>query len=380
MLNILISPNSFKNSLKADKVANAIEKGLKASGIHANIFKFPIGDGGDYSSFLICKQLNGEMKSMKVAGAYLKKTKASYGLIDSGKCAVIEVAETSGFKSIQNKIKSPLKSSSKGLGQLISALIDSGIRDYVICLGGSVTVDAGIGMLQAMGLEFRDKRGAVIEPLPDNFEKVDSMDISKFKERISGCTFTVLCDVENKLLGINGAARVFGPQKGASEEDIEKLEEFLKSFDRLTKKTVQKSLNSMKGGGAAGGLGAAFSVFLNADLKKGASYFCEITGFDAALAQIDLLITGEGSIDSQSLEGKAPVVVAAKAKERQIPCIGLAGKVPLKIPKELQDYFLMLLPIGNQPEELEMSIKHAEKNLVRTALQLGKMLGQVKYN
>ena len=378
MLNILIAPNSFKNSLKADKVADAIEKGLKSSGIQANISKFPIADGGDHSSFLISKQLNGEKKSMEVAGAYLKKTKASYGLIDSGKCAVIEVAETSGFKSIHNKLKSPLKSSSKGLGQLISAQIDAGVKDFIICLGGSVTVDAGIGMLQALGLVFEDKKGAAIEALPHNFDKVGSMDISAFKERIAGCCFTVLCDVENKLLGAKGAARVFGPQKGASEEDIEKLEEFLKSFERLTKRTVQKSLNSMKGGGAAGGLGAAFSVFLNADLKKGASYFCEITGFDTALEQVDLLITGEGSIDSQSLEGKAPIVVAAKAKERQIPCIGLAGKVPLKIPKELQDYFLMLLPIGNQPEELEESIKNTEKNLVRTALQLGCVLEQLK--
>lgn len=378
MFHILIAPNSFKNSLKADKVANAIEKGLKGSGIQAQISKFPIADGGDYSSFLICKQLNGEMKSMEVAGAYLRKTKASFGLIDSGKCAVIEVAETSGFKSIKGKLKSPLQSSSKGLGQLISAQIESGVKDFIICLGGSVTVDCGIGMLQALGLVFRDKKGNEIQPLPHNFDKVESMDTSEFKERISGCKFTVLCDVENKLMGSKGAARVFGPQKGASEEDIDKLEEFLKSFDRLTRKTVQKSLNSMKAGGAAGGLGAAFSVFFDAELKEGASYFCELTGFDAALDQAQLLITGEGSIDSQSLEGKAPIVVAAKAKAKQIPCIALAGKVPLKISKELQEHFLMLLPIGNQPEELEESLEHTEKNLVRTALQLGRMLGQFK--
>src|SRR5690606_33883299 len=167
------------------------------------------------------------------------------------------------------------------------------------------------------GLVFRDKKGNEIQPLPHNFDKVESMDTSEFKERISGCKFTVLCDVENKLMGSKGAARVFGPQKGASEEDIEKVEEFLKSFDRLTRKTVQKSLNSMKAGGAAGGLVAAFSVFFDTELKEGASYFCELTGFDAALDQAQLLITGEGSIDSQSLEGKAPIVVAAKAKRSE---------------------------------------------------------------
>ncbi|OYD40330.1 glycerate kinase [Sphingobacterium cellulitidis] len=375
---ILISPNSFKNSLMADEVAEAIEIGLKQSGLKSKFIKFPIGDGGDYTSHLICKHLKGEMKSMQVEGAYLGKTQANYALIHRGKTAVIEVAETSGYKSINNKVKNPLDSSTKGLGQVIRSQIESGIKNFIICLGGSATVDGGIGMLQALGLEFKDKSDQIIQAMPGNFDEVEKIECSNFDDLVKGCKFTVLCDVDNKLLGKKGAAKVFGPQKGAKPADVEQLESFLSKFDKLSKKVLGKSMNNIQGGGAAGGLGAAFAVYLKADLRHGASYFCELTKFDQELSKADLLITAEGSIDQQSLDGKAPITVAEKAKKLHIPCIGLAGRIPLEIPPKLQEYFSLLLPIANQPESLEESMKHSKANLIRTAGQIGKFMSSQK--
>jgi len=376
MFNILIAPNSFKNSLTANEVADAIALGFKESELEAVLQNFPIADGGDHTSFLITDYLKGKMNSLKVSGAYLQETDANYGLVNKGKTAVIEVAQTSGFKSIQGKLKSPINSSTKGLGEIIQYNIDDGIFDFIICLGGSATVDGGIGMLQALGMKFLDKNHTQFHALPSNFEKVQSIDLEQFNKTISKCSFTVLCDVENKLLGEEGAAKFFGPQKGADEADMKSLENFLIHFEKLTAEKLGKSLDKVVGGGAAGGLGAVFSVFMNAILKKGTNYFCELTGFESMLSKADLLITGEGSIDNQSMRGKAPIVVAKLARKYDIPVIGLAGSIPLKVSKDLQKYFTMLLAIGNSPNNLKNAIKNTKSNLIRTAKQIGFILKQ----
>ncbi|MGN0022029.1 MAG: glycerate kinase [Sphingobacterium hotanense] len=376
MKKILIAPNSFKGALTAEEVAQAIETGLKASKIQAELIKFPIADGGDHTSYLLSKHLKGKMEKRAVKGVYLQDTEASYALLDKGKTAIIEVAETTGFKSISGKLRSPIESSSYGLGELIKYNLDQGVLDFIICLGGSASVDGGIGMLQALGLEFLDKDGKGINATAKNYKDVKNFSLDKLKMISQDARFTVLCDVENKLLGTDGAAAVFGPQKGASPEDVKALEAFLGYFDKLTKEMIGKSLNSVIGGGAAGGLGAAFKVFLNADIKKGAAYFFELTKIEDQVKDVDWVITGEGSIDSQSLEGKAPIVLAELARKHNKPIIGLAGKIPLEIDEKLQDYFAALLAIGNRPEDLENAIQHTADNLTRTAKQLGLLLNR----
>ncbi|MDM1048649.1 MULTISPECIES: glycerate kinase [Sphingobacterium] len=376
MKKILIAPNSFKGALTAEEVAQAIETGLKASKIQAELIKFPIADGGDHTSYLLSKHLKGKMEKRAVKGVYLQDTEASYALLDKGKTAIIEVAETTGFKSISGKLRSPIESSSYGLGELIKYNLDQGVLDFIICLGGSASVDGGIGMLQALGMEFLDKAGKAINATSKNYRDIKSFSLDKLKRISQDARFTVLCDVENKLLGADGAAAVFGPQKGASPEDVKALEAFLGYFDKLTEEIIGKSLNSVIGGGAAGGLGAAFIVFLNADIKKGAAYFFELTKIEDQVKNVDWVITGEGSIDSQSLEGKAPVVLAELARKHNKPIIGLAGNIPLKIDKKLQDYFAALLSIGNRPEDLEDAIQHTADNLTRTAKQLGLLLSR----
>ncbi|MVZ64697.1 glycerate kinase [Sphingobacterium sp. DK4209] len=378
MMNILIAPNSFKGSLTAEEVADAIAEGLNQSKIKANLVKFPIADGGDHTSFLMTKHLNGSMHTLLVKGAYLQNTEAHYGLLVDRKTAIIEVAETSGFKSIIGELRSPMHSSTYGLGELILHNIEKGVRSFIICLGGSATVDGGLGMLQALGLECLDKSGKVLQAGPSNFVDVASLDLSNLNKTIAGIDFTILCDVENRLLGPEGAAAVFGPQKGASETDVIALEEFLSQFEYLTKKHTGKSLNKVIGGGAAGGLGAAFKVFMHADMQKGAAYFCKLTQIESQIQQADWVITGEGSIDSQSLEGKAPVVLAELARKANKPIIGLAGNIPRTIDSQLQDYFTALFAIGNRPEELPKAIKHTTVNLQRTAKQIGMLLNVLK--
>jgi len=318
--------------------------------------------------------MNGTMDSLEVSGAYGATVKAFFGIIDQGNTAIIEVAETSGFKSIKGPLRSPRESITKGLGELIMHGITAGVKHFIICLGGSATVDGGLGMLQELGLACYDRSEKLLQANACNFHEVVRLDITALRELTMNLQFTVLCDVENKLLGSQGAATVFGPQKGASEQDVIALEKFLTQFDTLTEKALNKSMAQVIGGGAAGGLGAAFHTYLEAKMEKGAAYFCELTGFGGFLEKADLLITGEGSIDEQSLEGKAPVVVAQLALDRNIPVIGLAGGIPLSISPDLQRYFSMLLAIGNKPVALEEAISHTKANLTRTATQIANLL------
>lgn len=374
MYRILIAPNSFKGSLTADEVANAIERGLNQSKLKFQSNKFPIGDGGDHTAFLLTNHLKGDFNHYLVFGAYEDLVDACFGLTNNGKTAIIEVAETSGFKTIQGETRRVLRADTKGLGQLIDHVLSLGVCEIILCLGGSATIDGGIGMLTALGVRFLDAAHHIVDVYPENFSQVSSIDASALKQKTNHCKFTVLCDVDNPLLGERGAAKVFGPQKGATEKEVILLEQFLSGFNELTIKTLGKSLDKVKFGGAAGGLSATLSVYLNADLLEGAEYFCKITGFKEALSNVDLLITGEGSIDYQSLNGKAPYVVAKYALGENIPVIGLAGNVPREVTADLQQHFTMLLSIGSKPESLLEAIDNTYENLVRTSKQIGNIL------
>ncbi|MBB2147431.1 glycerate kinase family protein [Pedobacter gandavensis] len=374
MYKILIAPNSFKGSLTADQAANAIEQGLNQSKLKFQSNKFPIGDGGDHTAFLLTNHLKGDFSHHLVFGAYGDLVDARFGLINRGKTAIIEVAETSGFKTIQGTFRQVLHADTKGLGQLIDHVLSLGVSEIILCLGGSATIDGGLGMLTALGVRFLDAEHHVIDVYPGNFSQVVFIDITGLTEKISHCKFAVLCDVDNPLLGERGAAKVFGPQKGATEKEVILLEAFLSRFNELTMDTLGKSLDQVKFGGAAGGLSAALSVYLNADLLEGAEHFCQITDFKQALSNVDLLITGEGSIDEQTLNGKAPYVAAKHALAANIPVIGLTGNVPIVVPAELQRYFSMLLSIGSKPESLSAAIDHTYENLVRTSKQIGNIL------
>jgi glycerate kinase len=241
-------------------------------------------------------------------------------------------------------------------------------------MGGSATVDGGCGILMALGVRFLDAGGKELAGLPETLAGLHTIDVSHVDERVLNCELTILCDVDNSLLGEKGAAAVFGPQKGASQSDVQKLEAALANFRKVALEQTGRDMAAIKYGGTAGGAAAGLHALLNAKLVNGIDYFLELTGFEQALNQADLVLTGEGSIDEQTLQGKGPFGVASKAKEKGIPVIGLAGKVPLHPPKAMQDYFTALFPIGNGPLDLPDALLMTEPNLTRTAKEIGNLI------
>ncbi len=373
-MHILIAPNAFKNSLNALEAAEAIQEGLERSKLQCTCECFPIGDGGDGTARLIVEKCKGSWIESEVHDPLGRLIKAPFGLIDKGKTAVIEMADASGIRLIHSDELYPLRSSSFGTGEMIRLALDRGVNKIIIGLGGSATVDGGSGILKAIGLRFLDRYGKELSGLPESLSALDYIDISGIDQRILKCEITVLCDVDNLLLGERGSAAVFGPQKGAKPSDIPVLEAALKNLSEAAFRATGNRMDGIRHGGAAGGIAAALHVFLNADLVNGAEHFLQITGFAERLKGADLLITGEGSLDEQTLQGKGPVAVAKYAKQHNIPVIGIAGKVPLNENPEMSKYFDILMSIGNQPSDLDTAMKFTASNLIRTSKAIGNLL------
>lgn len=373
-MNILIAPNAFKNSLDASKAAEAVKKGIEISGLNCTCECFPIGDGGDGTAHLIIEKFKGTKVEVEVLDPLGRKIKTSFGLIDQGKTAVIEMADASGLRLLQTEELNPLVASSYGTGEMLKHALDKGVTKIIIGLGGSATVDGGAGLLSALGVIFLDSKGDKLDAVPQSLLNLAQVDISGIDKRIDDCHIMVLCDVDNYLLGDNGAAAVFGPQKGAKDSDVSKLDLVLKKISDAGIEKTQKDMSSVKHGGAAGGVGAAFYGYLGAELVNGAENFLDLTNFEESLEKSQLLITGEGSLDEQTLQGKAPFAVANYAKSKNIPVIGIGGKVPLTRSEELDKYFNVLLAIGNQPADLTTAMKNTTDNLIRTGTLIGNML------
>lgn len=373
-MNILIAPNAFKNSLDAATAAQAIRQGLEASRLACNCECFPIGDGGDGTGRLLVGIRKGRFFETAASDPFGRRITASYGLIDDGRTAVVEMAEASGIGLLQEAELNPLKATSHGTGELIKAALGHPVDRVVIALGGSATVDGGAGILRALGVRFINGRGDEITDLPAGLIELNSVDLSDLDPRLSKSNIVLLCDVKNKLLGEEGAAAVFGPQKGASKEDVSLLDAALSRLRDVALTMTGKDMAEISGGGAAGGAAAGLWAFLDATLADGIGYYLELSGFQEALKKADLVITGEGSIDVQTLNGKGPYGVAVMAKKEGIPVIGLAGKVPLVDSQDLRSCFDVLLPIGNEPTGIDNALSNTYQNLIRTSFNIGNLL------
>ena len=373
-MHILIAPNSFKHSLSATDAAEAIRCGLTDSRLPCSLECFPIGDGGDGTGALLIQKMNGKILETRATDPLQRKIKTSIGLIDDGKTAVIELADVSGLRLLSPSERDPLHASSAGMGDLIRFALDQSVNKIIMCIGGSATVDGGSGMLQSLGARFLDAQGETITHLPVQLGALDSIDLSGVDPRIFNTTCTVLCDVDNPLTGPNGAAAVFGPQKGASPAAVLSLESLLERLAAVAQRQTGIDMRGLRHGGAAGGVAAALAVFLNAKLLPGIDEFLDITGFDASLAAADLLITGEGSIDKQTLDGKGPFGVARRANRRKIPVIGLAGNIPLAPEGSLSACFDVLLAIGHGPEMVADALLHTRENLRYAGEQIGRLM------
>ena len=378
-MQILVAPNAFKNSLPAADAADAIKEGLIKSGLPCDCRCFPVGDGGDGTGELIIRHNQGIMIPAKVNDPLGRMTNASFGLIDNGTTAIIEMADASGLRLLKPDEYDPLHATSFGTGELIRLALDKNISKIILCIGGSATVDGATGILQALGVRFVDKNGNELNKAIEQLNNLAFIDLSALDKRILNCQLIILCDVENVLLGESGAAAVFGPQKGATPGDILQLETALTKLRDVILQQTGKDISNIKHGGAAGGVAAVLFALLHAELVNGIEQFMLVTHFDDALSNMDLVITGEGSIDLQTLQGKGPFGVAKLAKKKALPVIGLAGRIPTTIPPELKQYFDLLLMINEEPYELTMALKNTRANLERTSYHLGQKLQQKEF-
>jgi glycerate kinase len=374
-MNILIAPNAFKNSLDAQSVAEAIALGLQQSKLDCQCQLFPVADGGDGTGSLIIKHLNGSLINTPVYDALGRQITAAFGLIDDDRTAVIEMADASGIRLLKPTELNPMLANTFGTGQLIKAALDKGVTKIIIGMGGSATVDGGMGILHALDVEFLDGDGKTLKPIPAELINVAVINASNLDKRISACEIIILCDVDNKLLGPEGAAAVFGPQKGATPAAVTKLDTMLARFAAITLQQTGRDMTTIKHSGTAGGAAAGLYAFLNAKLVSGANHFLELTNFNSVLQNADVVITGEGSIDEQTLQGKAPAAVAAAAKKKNIKVIGVAGKVPAAHSEALNQFFDQLLSINSVPVDLATALKNTRDNLIITAQKVGDELG-----
>ncbi|CAM3903095.1 glycerate kinase [Aeromicrobium ponti] len=327
MMKIVIAPDSFKESLSALEAANAIERGFKAIFPNAEYRKMPMADGGEGTVQSLVDATNGTIEERTVTGPLGEPVQAFFGIMGDGKTAVIEMAAASGLHLVPAEKRNPLITSTRGTGELIAAALDLGVKQIIIGIGGSATNDGGAGMVQALGGRLLDETGNDIGPGGGSLAKLVFVDLLELDARLKDVHIEVACDVDNPLTGPRGASAIFGPQKGATPEMVELLDQNLAHFADVVEKSLGKSFRDLDGAGAAGGLGASLLAFLNADLKRGIDIVLNAVNFDAEVQDADLVITGEGRIDSQTIYGKTPIGVAKAAKKYGVSVIGLAGSL-----------------------------------------------------
>lgn len=367
-MNILVAPNTMKGSLSAFLFADIVEKAFheKVPGFF-NIRKLPVADGGDLTAEVLTRALNLNNQTIEVAGPLLNPVMAEFGF--AGDIAVIEMANASGMKLLRPKELNPMKTSSFGTGQLMMEAIRLGAKKLFIGVGGSATVDGGMGMLEALGVRFQDSDGNLLAGNGANLTKIADFDISELNLPVD-LEIKIICDVDNPLLGEKGASRVFGPQKGATNETIDELEAGLTHFAELIKSKLGMSVDTISGGGAAGGITAGMVAFLDAEIAEGANFVLDTVSFDEHAQWADLVITGEGRIDSQTLHNKAPFAVAVRAKKAGAKVIAIGGSVePIE-----NSPFDGIFSIINKPCSLEYAMENADALLENLAGEIAKMI------
>lgn len=326
-MKIVIAPDSYKESLSALDVATAIETGFREIYPHAEYVKVPVADGGEGTVEAMVAATQGHIVRVSVTGPLGEPVNAFYGLSGDMRCAYIEMAAASGLESVPPTRRNPLLTTSWGTGELIRHALDAGVSQIIIGIGGSATNDGGAGMAQALGAKLLSAGQQQIAPGGGALETLARIDLSELDPRLADCRIDVACDVTNPLTGPQGASAVFGPQKGATAAMIERLDRGLQHFAQIIDRDLDIDVLNLEGGGAAGGMGAALYAFCGANLRPGIEIVTDALGLADLVADADLVITGEGRIDSQTIHGKVPVGVAKVAKRFNVPVIGIAGSL-----------------------------------------------------
>lgn len=326
-MKIVVAPNAFKGSLSALEAARAIRKGVLAACPDCEVIGVPVADGGDGFMEVMHEALRGELCDVTVHGPRMERIRASFSFSRDSGVAIIEMAKASGLALLPEADRDPTETTTLGAGELILAALNSGAAKIIIGLGGSATCDGGIGMAAALGYRFLDRKGYEVFPAGKSLPRIHAIDRSGVDRRICQVAFTGVCDVTNPLHGENGASVVYSPQKGATVQQVQLLDEGLVNLAAIIRRDLGIDVDNLPGAGAAGGLGAGLHSFLGAKLEKGIDIVLDLVGLRQQIHNADLVITGEGRIDYQTTFDKAPAGVARLAREAGVPCVAICGSV-----------------------------------------------------
>ncbi|MBR6738028.1 MAG: glycerate kinase [Clostridia bacterium] len=374
-MKVVIAIDSFKGSLTSLEAGKAVENAILKVDNGAKVTVCPIADGGEGTVDAMKAGLNGEIIETFVTGPLGEKVKAKYCVI-KGKTAVIEMAEASGLTLVPEKLRSPLQTTTYGVGELIKNAISRGCKSFIIGIGGSATNDGGVGMLSALGFKFLDKDKNAIPFGAKGLKVLDSISVESVIPELKNCTFKVACDVNNPLCGKNGCSAIYGPQKGATEKDVELMDGWLLSYAEIVKTVFPSANPEYPGAGAAGGLGFAFKTFLNAELQSGINIILEEIELEKHIINADIVVTGEGRLDSQSVMGKAPIGVASLAKKHGKKVVAFAGCVSTDAEvcnaHGIDAFFPIVRGVTTLEEALDKT--NALNNLTATAYQVFRLI------
>ncbi|EID4388295.1 glycerate kinase [Vibrio vulnificus] len=366
-MKIIIAPDSYKESLTAMDVAIAIEKGFKQVLPDAHYVKLPMADGGEGTVQSMVDATGGTIIEHTVTGPLGQRVDGFFGLLGEGKTAVIEMAAASGLHLVTPDQRNPLITTTFGTGELIKAALDHGVEHIIVGIGGSATNDGGIGMAQALGIKLLDAQGNALGYGGGELAKLATIDCSQLDPRLAQVRLEVACDVDNPLCGTKGASAVFGPQKGATPEMVAILDENLAHYASIIKQQLGADVRDMAGAGAAGGMGAALLGLLNAELRPGIEIVMDAVRLDEIVADADLVITGEGRIDSQTIHGKTPIGVARTAKKHGLPVIGIAGCLSADCGVVHEHGLDAVFAVVNRSVDLPTALAEAAENVELTA-------------
>lgn len=373
-MRILIAPDSYKNALSALEVAKSLKSGLQKVFQDAEFEILPMADGGEGTVEALIDATQGDIITARVHDPLMRPVESSFGITGDGITAVIEMASASGIQLITSGERNPWITTTYGTGELILAALDRGCRDIILGIGGSATNDCGMGMAAALGVKFLDHAGNSVGPGGGMLAEVTRIDISGLDNRIKETKIMVACDVTNPLTGPDGAAHVYGPQKGADPEMVKKLDSNLKKFSDLIMEQLGKDVEQIPGAGAAGGLGAGLIAFLDGELVEGVPAIAAKTGLEEAVAKADIVITGEGGIDFQTQFGKTPYGVAQVAKKYGKPVIAVAGTIGKGVDELYSKGIDAVISILDRPLSLEEAIEETPALLEATGERIGRLL------
>ncbi len=383
-MKVVIAPDSFKGSLTALEVAHAIKAGIQRVVPEAEVDEVPMADGGEGTVQALVDATGGEIITQEVCDPLGNRIHANFGILGDGNTGVIEMAAASGLPLVPEDKRNPMFTTTFGTGELIRAALDRGCRKLIVGIGGSATVDGGAGMAQALGARLLGKDGDEVPRGGGGLEYLDRIDVSQLDARIAETATVVACDVDNPLVGPRGGPEVYGPQKGATPEMVKKLDRYLDRYADIIKRDLDIGVKEEPGAGAAGGLGAGLMAFLNAELRSGIDIVIEASKLEEHLRDADLVITGEGKIDGQTIYGKTPIGVARTAKKYGIPVIGIGGGISDDASVVYDNGIDALMSIVSYPMSLESAMKQAYDLVANAAeramrlLMLGRKVSELK--